>query len=116
MKVGDMYKTNTSGLLTVTEIKKCSVVKVKFIETGYETETRKDQLKAGVVKDKTLVQRTRKATTHKFRVTFKGGEVRRYVKLVDVLNDIEDKDISKLYKMRRGLKVADHEVKTIEAL
>ena len=50
--VGEIFKTNKYGNLTVIEYINNRNVHVKFADTGYETITRLDSIKDGIVKDK----------------------------------------------------------------
>lgn len=50
--VGEIFKTNNYGYLTVIDYINNRNVHVKFVDTGYETITRLDTIKEGNVKDK----------------------------------------------------------------
>ena len=52
--VGDIFDTNNCGKLVVLEYENTSNLKVKFIDTAYETTTRANQLRKGEVKDRSL--------------------------------------------------------------
>lgn len=51
---GVLFNTNSYGLVEVLEYKGNTKVRVKFINTGYETEVALVNLKAGKIKDKSL--------------------------------------------------------------
>ena len=52
--VGDIFDTNNCGKLVVLEYENASNLKVKFIDTAYETTTRANQLRKGEVRDRSL--------------------------------------------------------------
>jgi len=52
--VGEIFDTLNYGRLIVTEYKDSYNLKVKFMETGYETVTKANQLRKGEVKDRLL--------------------------------------------------------------
>ena len=54
IQVGDIFDTNNYGKLVVLEYENTSNLKVKFIDTAYETTTRANQLRKGEVKDRSL--------------------------------------------------------------
>ena len=54
IQVGDIFDTNNYGKLVVLEYENASNLKVKFIDTAYETTTRANQLRKGEVKDRSL--------------------------------------------------------------
>ena len=49
---GKIFKTNNYGPLVVTKYVNSSKVRIKFIETGYETNAEMNQIKKGNVKDR----------------------------------------------------------------
>lgn len=112
-KIGDIYKTNSSGLVTVLELKKCSVVKVSFLNTGYETDTRLDQLKVGQVKDKSIVQRKRNRCKKLFIITMVDGHEYKFNKLNEALEVVGETNINKLYEIARGRTIKGHQVQSI---
>ena len=54
IQVGDIFDTKNYGKLVVLEYENTSNLKVKFIDTAYETTTRANQLRKGEVKDRSL--------------------------------------------------------------
>ena len=54
IRVGDIFDTNNCGKLVVLEYKGHLDVIVKFIDTGYETTTRANELRKGEVRDRSL--------------------------------------------------------------
>ena len=54
IQVGDIFDTNNCGKLVVLEYKGHLDVIVKFIDTGYETTARANNLRKGNVKDRSL--------------------------------------------------------------
>ena len=54
IQVGDIFDTNNYGKLVVLEYENTYNLKVKFIDTAYETTTRANQLRKGEVKDRSL--------------------------------------------------------------
>ena len=54
IQVGDIFDTNNCGKLVVLEYKGHLDVIVKFIDTGYETTTRANELRKGEVRDRSL--------------------------------------------------------------
>ena len=54
IQIGDIFDTNNYGKLVVLEYENTSNLKVKFIDTAYETTTRANQLRKGEVRDRSL--------------------------------------------------------------
>ena len=52
--VGKVFKTNNYGDLVIIQYNGCYDVKVKFIDTGYETTTEFSSIKKGRVRDRLL--------------------------------------------------------------
>lgn len=100
--VGSIFPTTRDGNIEIVEDKGFGVFTVKFLNTGFERDTLRQQIVRGAVKDKSLQPTTRKATKPKFEVMLESGLVLKVVKLVDVLEHIEDKSPGKLYSMKFG--------------
>lgn len=113
IKVGDVYKTNTSGLLTVIEAKQCSIFTVKFIDSGYERDATRSAIVKGEVKDHSLI-RTRRKCMKKFIITMNSGHVFEVEKLTEALVVVGETNINKLYEIARGRVIKDHPVLSIE--
>lgn len=54
VEVGDIFETNLNGKLEVIEYKNAFNVKVRFLDTGYETVVEASQIRSGEVRDWTL--------------------------------------------------------------
>ena len=52
MKEGDMYSTNSSGKVVVRKYLNCESVEIEFLNTGWKTVARKQNIELGSVKDK----------------------------------------------------------------
>lgn len=113
--IGSTFSTTRDGIVEVIADKGFGVFTVKFLNTGFERDTRRHQLITGRIKDKSLQPTTRKVTTPKFHVVLNDGTEFDVVKLVDVLDFIEDKNVGKLYNLKCG-RTAHAEVASIADL
>lgn len=52
MKEGDLYSTSQSGMIKIVKYNSWADVRVRFLDTGYETTTRAGSARRGIVKDK----------------------------------------------------------------
>ena len=114
ISVNDVFKTNTSGMISVVADKGFGVFTVKFIDTGFVRDTRRQQILSGEVKDKSLVKC--REVKDKYKLHKNDGSFFTVCKLVEALDYLVDKDINKLYRIRSGVAVKGHEVIEIERM
>ena len=108
IRVGDIFDTNNCGKLVVLEYKNASNLKVKFIDTAYETTTRANNLRKGEVKDRSLPSVYGVGIIGNEQVKIDGKQTRDYQLWKNMLRRCYDEKCSNKYPTYEDCEVSDN--------
>lgn len=109
MKTGTIHKTKSYGDIKILEVNGSLSVKVKFIDTGYETITSLGNIRKGLVKDRffPVVHGVGYIGGERFKCTGNGGKQLSYNKWTNMLGRCYDKNRQESQPTYAGCTVCD---------
>ena len=108
IQVGDIFDTNNCGKLVVLEYKGHLDVIVKFIDTGYETTARANNLRKGNVKDRSLPSVYGVGIIGELPISHGGKHDKEYVFWKSMLERCYDEKYSNKYPTYKDCEVSDN--------
>lgn len=102
INVGDIFPTTRDGNIAIIADKGFCTFTIRFLDTGFERDTLRSQIVRGAVKDKSKQPADRKASKPKFEAVMTNGNTLQLVKLVELLDHLEDKCYKRLMNFRSG--------------